>query len=598
MADRPSKKSKKASKKPKRSAEERRRDKIQKDHIRSARSVFRNLGFERADELSDKEISFGGQSGDFDDCFVYENLIVFAEYTMSQPSGVTDHLKKKKILFSNVLADEKGFLAYLRQKFPAFDAKLGERFHFDKLHMRIVYCSFYEFDSAVKGVVHEPKYMDYPFLKYFEKLAAIIKMSALQEMFEFLEVEPISVAKNGVFPSKSASETYDGSILPESASGFPPGYKVVSFYADAAALLSRSYVLRRDGWRSSFQAYQRMVQSTKIDAIRKKLKNDGQVFVNNLIATLPPDVHPVDRNGKTVDISKLTNTEPVKINLPLRANSIGLIDGQHRLYSYFESKDDDPQIAKLRNQQNLLVTGIIYPEGVNYAERERFEAKLFISINSNQTNAETSLRQEIGVFLEPFSQVSIGKQVMQCLAKTSPLCGHVEAYFFDKGKLKTTSIVSYGLGPLIKLGGTDSLYCRFEHLEKNLISTGQSQDCLDAYIRFCASQINSFLNAFRMNISAERWTSDPRTEGRLLTVTVINCLLITMRLIIQAGKSLEFEQVKTAFRGVSGFPFSRFHSSQYGRMAEKMFETYFADGQASLRLDEEARVRSDEDVMV
>jgi hypothetical protein len=94
--------------------------------------------------------------------------------------------------------------------------------------------------------------------------------------------------------------------------------------------------------------------------------------VNNLIATLPSDVHPELPNGKTADISKLTNTEPVKIRLPLRANSIGLIDGQHRLYSYYEAQEDDPKslssginkiswspvLFSLREQNLLTLNGL------------------------------------------------------------------------------------------------------------------------------------------------------------------------------------------------------------------------------------------------
>lgn len=127
-----------------------------------------------------------------------------------------------------------------------------------------------------------------------------------------------------------------------------------------------------------------------------------------------------------------------------------------------------PKIAKLRNEQNLLVTGIIYPPNTQREAAERFEATLFLAINSNQTNAPAALRQEIEVILKPFSPTAIGKQVMQRLAKSGPLQGHVEAYFFDKGKLKTTSIVSYGLGPLIKLGGDDSLSSKSLNIQERM----------------------------------------------------------------------------------------------------------------------------------
>jgi DGQHR domain-containing protein len=556
-------------------AEKRRQEKIKNDHIRTVRSVFRNSGMDRVLEIANREVSWGGQAGEFDDAFIYENVLLLVEYTASQSSDVSAHLKNKKIIFSKVNNDPKGFLGYLRKTVPEFDRRLGEKFHADKYIVKIIYCSLNDYDEKIKTVVDEPVYLDFPNLKYFEKITSIIKVSSRNELLAFFNINPMEVAIEGVFPQKAGSHTIDGSILPEASSGFPQGYKVVSFYVDAASLLSRAYVLRRDGWRGSFQAYQRMVSDSKIEAIRKKLKTDRQVFVNNLIVTLPSDVHPETSDGKTVDIASLTETSPVKIRLPARANSIGMIDGQHRLYSYYETKDDDPEIAKLRRDQNLLVTGIIYPSGVEKSEQERFEAKLFLSINANQTNAPTALRQEIEVLLDPYSPTAIGRQVMQRLARTGPLAGHIENYFFDKGKLKTSSIVSYGLGPLLKLSGADSLYHLFKHSEKDKISSGKGQDALDEYIKFSVSKINMFLSAVKLNVNPDRWTSEAKHKDRLIAVTYINSFLITMRYLIESGDEIEFPQIKLALSGLDGFDFKSYHSSQYARMAEKLFQAHF-----------------------
>lgn len=567
---------KKTKKKPsKLTPEERKKNKLKAAHKRLIRTAFKNIGFDRATEVAGVEVKIGEQAGEFDDAFVYENVIVLVEYTASQASDVTAHIKNKSLLFNIILSDPKAALAYLRKKIPALDERLGAKFHADKYIIRILYCSLNPYDEGIKKVVTGPIYFDYPFARYFGTVAAIIKMSALNELFQFLRIVPTSVARNSVFPGKSASDTYDGSILPESSSGFPTGYKVVSFYADAAALLSRAFVLRRDGWRGSAQAYQRMLMGPKIEAIRRKLKSDQRVFVNNVIATLPDDVHPETPAGKTVDISKLTNTEPVRIRLPARQNSIGLIDGQHRLYSYYEEREDDAEIAALRHQQNLLVTGIIYPEGTSKAEAERFEAELFLSINANQTNAPTPLRQEIEVFLNPFSPTAIGRQVMQRLARTGPLVGHVEAYFWDKGKLKTSSIVSYGLGPLLKFSGEDTLFRLFTHPDKDKVPVGGSPDGLEAYLQFATTTINVFLGAVKANVDVVRWTPDAAVKNRLIAVTYINSFLITLRLLIQNNKAIDFVSLKKALVDIDKFDFKSYHSSQYARMADKIYQEHF-----------------------
>ena len=297
--------------------------------------------------------------------------------------------------------------------------------------------------------------------------------------------------------------------------------------------------------------------------------------MNNLIATLPEDVHSVDKNGKTIDITKLTKTFPVTISLPQKANSIGLVDGQHRLYSYYQAKNDDLQIAQLRHHQNLLVNGIIYPPGMKRTEQERFEASLFLAINSNQTNAPTPLRQYIEIFLTPHSPVAIGRQVMSRLTKTGPLAGHVEQHFYDKGKLKTSSIVSYGLGPLLKLSGKDSLFFIFQHAEKGLIESGGSDEAREAYVDFATAAINVFLSAIKKNVSIERWTSNSTIKNRLLSVTYINSFLITMRHIIENKNSLDFNKSKVALEGINSFGFRVYHSSQYARMAQKIYEQHF-----------------------
>jgi DGQHR domain-containing protein len=567
--------SKKKKTKPKLSAEQKKALKLKRDHIRSARAVFRNCGFDRVPELSEKEISFGGQAGEFDDAYLHENVVLLIEYTTSQSSDVTSHLKNKKILFRKIVDDPLGFLTYLRGKFEKFNERLSDTYHEDRYIVRIVYCSRNDFDGAVKVTVDEPVYMDYPVLKYFEKISSVIRLSAQSEFFAFVQVDPGDVGEQGKFSKKGAAEPYDGLALPEEASGFPKGYKVVSFYCDASALMERAFVLRRSGWRGSFEAYQRMLLPSKVEAIRTSLKRKGQVAVNNIVVTLPSDVHPVKEDGTTINVAELKKTEAVKISLPARANSIGLIDGQHRLFSYHRSRVDDPTIAKLRHQQHLLVTGIVYPKALKGVERERFEAALFLSINSNQTSAQAELRQEIEVLLNPFSVTAMAKQVMQRLASSGPLAGHVETYFFDKGKLKTSSIVSFALIPLLKTSGPDTLFKLFKHPEKEGILDGSSDDALQDYLKFATTRISIFMSAVKANIDDVRWTPDRAVPNRLLTVTYVNAFLITLRKIIGAGGPATFDALKAKLVGIDKFPFKTFHSSQYNRMAEKIYDKHF-----------------------
>jgi hypothetical protein len=274
--------------------EQRAQRRLKLEHMRAVRRMFSELGFDRATELAEKQFRFQNQDGEFDDVFVSENVITFVEYTVAQASDIKAHIKGKRHTYERALELPVDFVATLRGQFPAFDERLADHFHQDKYIIRILYCPRNEITEDTKAASEAPIYLEYFILKYFEKISSTIKLSARNEFLQFIDIEPSRVARRGIFPTRKATISYPGSLLPESASGYPKGYKVVSFYADAASLLDRAYVLRRDGWRSTFQAYQRMVQPAKIASIRKRLREDRKVFVNNLIATLPESVKPID----------------------------------------------------------------------------------------------------------------------------------------------------------------------------------------------------------------------------------------------------------------------------------------------------------------
>ena len=71
-------------------------------HRAQVRATFRNAGFEKVLSVSDKEFEFKERKGDFDDIFIYENIIVLAEYTCAKSGNLSRHILPKKILFDKV----------------------------------------------------------------------------------------------------------------------------------------------------------------------------------------------------------------------------------------------------------------------------------------------------------------------------------------------------------------------------------------------------------------------------------------------------------------------------------------------------------------
>jgi hypothetical protein len=93
---------------------------------------------------------------------------------------------------------------------------------------------------------------------------------------------------------------------------------------------------------------------------------------------------------------------------------------------------------------------------------------------------------------------------------SGPLSGLIERYWFDEHKLKTTSIVSFALKPLVKLNGNDTLFRRWEEPFKNDMASEENNNLLDKYVDFCTDQMNEFLIAARKSLPAEAWSANKR----------------------------------------------------------------------------------------
>lgn len=246
---------------------------------------------------------------------------------------------------------------------------------------------------------------------------------------------------------------------------------------------------------SNISSYQRIINASKIGKMREYLYNEKRVFVNNIIGSVSIDdlslfyndtLLEFDDNG-IVKNKTITDVIPVKIKIKDKCNIVRLIDGQHRTYSYYEGNDKYEHVISIqRKKQNLLLTIVVFPKSITETARVQFEAQLFQEINSEQTSVSSNLTQEIACLLNPFSTTAIAKKVLQGLARRNrtlvdrvllnPLDG-------DKTVLKTASIVSYGLSPLIKVGGgkDDSIYTIWDNPDKALLKDEKDYKLLEQY---------------------------------------------------------------------------------------------------------------------
>jgi hypothetical protein len=354
----------------------RRRDKKFRTDIKT---VFTNATFKQV-PTRNTQLTIAGRQGDIDSFFVYENVLVLVEDTTAK-SNVKDHISKSSSFFSHVAKHSDEALRVLSSKFQRFRA-IRANSGFDDAEYRwvFVYCSLQQFDRKYESRYPSLKFLRYASLQYFLSLSKTIKGSIRFEILRFLGLKMSDIGNQQSGQDKCE---YTALVLSESPSGFPPGHKIVTFLVEPQMLLEQAYVLRRDGWEDSECLYQRLLVKAKIQKMREYLASEGRVFVNNIIATLPYDTRFLDGKGKQIEHDRLTPKKTIKVELLRNFGSIGLVDGQHRVFAYHEGKDKlDKDIELLRKKQHLLVTGIVYPPGFDPLAKTQFEAKLFLDRSS------------------------------------------------------------------------------------------------------------------------------------------------------------------------------------------------------------------------
>ena len=579
------KKKKKAKAKKKLSPEEKLQRRIQQKLHRDFRTCMSELGFSqiRADGT---EIVVDGRTGELDDVFVHENVLVLVEYTIGKPDSA--HVLKKKPLFDKIQADIPGFLKIARQKYPKLAELLNDIYDDTHYHVRIAYVPLHEASQETVNTCPEVVFLQGGLKKYFFALAKTIHLSARVEFFSYLKLKWEDVG-SGAITASSQSHDYRGQLLPDSMSSFPTGYRVVSFYADPESLIAGAYVLRRDGWRDSSHLYQRILLRSKIAKMRRYLVDQKRVFVNNVIVTLPSSTALNDPlvKGANVPEKDLNKAQPITISIPVGYGVVGIIDGQHRVFCYHEGSDSlESQIRILRKRQHLLVTGIIYPPEVKEKARLEFEARLFLEINDTQTRARPALRQDIETIVRPFSGIAVARRVIAELAKHGPYAGLFQlAYFDSPAKIKTSSIVSYGLRPLVKFDGSDSLYSAWKHTQKDRLKAREKKstkgagyekdlEILDEYVAFCVKSLNDFFLSAKISFGTAHWDVEDATPSELLRPTSINGLIACLRRVISHNMSLSSESHKKRMT-FSTFKFGAYKSSRWDALGETLFEKHY-----------------------
>ena len=578
-------------------------EKEQRAFRKEIHSFLTNMGFSAVPRINGTEFQYEGRTSELDAIYIYENVILLVEDTIGDTSS---HLLNKSIIYNKINENPKKFIEFLKnhEKFLGFKDFMSDRFDsvysLDQAQIRIVYISKQKIASEHKKVVSNVTYIEYPILLYFKKIVSVIKKSAKFEFFKFLNIDDDCIGTKVLQSTSLSTSSFKGNILPEHYSSFNNGFKIISFYIDAESLLRRAQVLRKDGWKDDEDVvfYQRMLNPSKIKLMRKFLYDNDRVFINNIIVTIPVDEITlynekseklfIDDNGefKIEGLNRTIKTDPISVEIKDHTNIIGIIDGQHRVYTYHEGTDVyEEKIAKLRVRQNLLVTAILFPRNLAKLDCLKFEATIFKEINSNQKKVGSELLQVIEEVQKPFSTVAIARKVLLKLNESGPLCDTFETLAFEKEKIKTASIISYGLKPLIKLDGEDSLYFIWNNKNKEKLKiaskenknvyTSEEYALLNEYKDFCAEQLRNLFIAFKGAIGHDQWKFRRKNTNNVLNVTFINGIINCLKNLIINRKTGDVAYYREKLQDVSNFDFLSYKASHYAKMGKDLYEQFF-----------------------
>lgn len=539
------------------------------------RSSFTDAGFTYFSTL-DKHFPIGTRTVELDYLFLYENIIVICEDNTKQKKDI-DHIRNKNESFAEIRNNKTAFLNWLSNTFPE-KATMVKQYRPERYFLYYIYISQTELEITEdeKNRYSNLLFWDPETLSYFNRMAQCIQHSARYEIFRYLGLKNDEIGFSG---SEGGKTTIKAPIIyPQEATGLRNGVRVVSFMMSAEKLLRTSYVLRKDSWEESMFLYQRLIEKDKVKSIRAFLAQKGEAFYNNIIVALPDNVTFEDDAGNPILVENIGDFQHCKLVLPDEMNSICIIDGQHRIFAHYEAPATEKyelQIAPLRRQLHLLVTGLIFPTEMKEPERKQIQSQIFLDINDNTKKVAPNVLTHIDMVKDPFSDIGLARRVIERLNKKRVFLNRFELSALDESKIKVASIIKFALRYLVTVTPAEGKTSLYAYWQGNKEAFQQKDEAsLNDYIEFCANSIDLYFSAIRDAFKSS-W-NDP--ASKMLSVISINGFIIAFNRQLNKYGVSDYPFYSSCLRKLSidfsknGFPYT---SSQYRKFSGRILAEAF-----------------------
>ena len=539
------------------------------------RSSFTDAGFTYFSTL-DKHFPIVTRTVELDYLFLYENIIVICEDNTKQKKDI-DHIRNKNESFAEIRNNKTAFLNWLSNTFPE-KATMVKQYRPERYFLYYIYISQTELEITEdeKNRYSNLLFWDPETLSYFNRMAQCIQHSARYEIFRYLGLKNDEIGFSG---SEGGKTTIKAPIIyPQEATGLRNGVRVVSFMMSAEKLLRTSYVLRKDSWEESMFLYQRLIEKDKVKSIRAFLAQKGEAFYNNIIVALPDNVTFEDDAGTPILVENIGDFQHCKLVLPDEMNSICIIDGQHRIFAHYEAPATEKyelQIAPLRRQLHLLVTGLIFPTEMKEPERKQIQSQIFLDINDNTKKVAPNVLTHIEMVKDPFSDIGLARRVIERLNKKRVFLNRFELSALDESKIKVASIIKFALRYLVTVTPAEGKTSLYAYWQGNKEAFQQKDEAsLNDYIEFCANSIDLYFSAIRDAFKSS-W-NDP--ASKMLSVISINGFIIAFNRQLNKYGVSDYPFYSSCLRKLSidfsknGFPYT---SSQYRKFSGRILAEAF-----------------------
>lgn len=539
------------------------------------RSSFTDAGFTYFSTL-DKHFPIGTRTVELDYLFLYENIIVICEDNTKQKKDI-DHIRNKNESFAEIRNNKTAFLNWLSNTFPE-KATMVKQYRPERYFLYYIYISQTELEITEdeKNRYSNLLFWDPETLSYFNRMAQCIQHSARYEIFRYLGLKNDEIGFSG---SEGGKTTIKAPIIyPQEATGLHNGVRVVSFMMSAEKLLRTSYVLRKDSWEESMFLYQRLIEKDKVKSICAFLAQKGEAFYNNIIVALPDNVTFEDDAGTPILVENIGDFQHCKLVLPDEMNSICIIDGQHRIFAHYEAPATEKyelQIAPLRRQLHLLVTGLIFPTEMKEPERKQIQSQIFLDINDNTKKVAPNVLTHIEMVKDPFSDIGLARRVIERLNKKRVFLNRFELSALDESKIKVASIIKFALRYLVTVTPAEGKTSLYAYWQGNKEAFQQKDEAsLNDYIEFCANSIDLYFSAIRDAFKSS-W-NDP--ASKMLSVISINGFIIAFNRQLNKYGVSDYPFYSSCLRKLSidfsknGFPYT---SSQYRKFSGRILAEAF-----------------------